>query len=115
MATKPTRHQQQACDLLAGALYAITEAYHLDGHGALESGDLDDLAKKLARISSGFPLDQIVLRAIERRARALNLSSSAVDLITLAEDDVKPLQTLRLTNQDFIQLVEKLEQELGGL
>jgi hypothetical protein len=115
MATKPTRLQQQACDLLAEALHAITEAYRLDGHGKLDPGDLDELAGRLARVSSAFPLEQIVVRAIERRAKALKLSSSAVDLITLAEDDAKPLQTLRLTDEEFVELVRKLEEELGGI
>ncbi len=115
MATKPTRLQQQACDLLAEALFAITEAYRLDGHGKLDPGDLDDLARRLGQVSSAFPLEQIVVRAIERRAKALKLSASAVDLITLAEEDTKPLQTLRLADQEFVELVQKLEEELGGI
>ncbi len=115
MATKPTRLQQQACDLLAEALSAITEAYRLDGHGKLDPGDLQELARRLAQVSSAFPLEQIVVRAIERRAKALKLSSSTADLIALAEDDPKPLQTLRLTDQEFVELVQKLEEELGGI
>jgi hypothetical protein len=115
MATKPTRLQQQACDLLAEALFSITEAYRLDGQGKLDPGDLQELASRIARVSSAFPLEQIVVRAIERRAKALKLSSSAVDLITLTEDEPKPLQTLRLTDQEFVDLVQKLEEELGGI
>ena len=115
MATKPTREQQHACDLLAEALFAIAEAYRLDGHGKLEPADLDELARRLAQVSSAFPQDQIVARSIERRAKALKLSSSAVDLITLAEEQTKPLQTLRLSDQEFVELVQKLEEELGGI
>ncbi len=56
-----------------------------------------------------------MVKAIERRAKSLKLSSSAVDLITLAEEETKPLQTLRLTDQEFVELVQKLEEELGGI
>jgi hypothetical protein len=115
MATKPTRLQQHACDLLAEALCAIAEAYRLDGQGKLDPEDLHELAGRLAAISSAFPLEQIVVRAIERRAKALKLSSSAADLIALTEDERKPLQTLRLSDQEFAALVQKLEEELGGI
>ena len=64
MATKPTRLQQQACDHLAEALYTITEAFRLDGRGKLDPGDLDELARLLGKVSSAFPLDQIVVRAL---------------------------------------------------
>src|SRR5262245_57546690 len=48
MATKPTRHQQQAADHLAEALYLLTEAFRLDGKGTLEPGDLDEIARRIA-------------------------------------------------------------------
>jgi hypothetical protein len=115
MATKPTRLQQHACDLLAEALCAITEAYRLDGQGKLDPEDLHELARRIAQVSSAFPLEEIVVRAIARRAKALKLSSSAADLIALTADDPKPLQTLRLTDQEFAELVQKLEEELGGI
>ena len=57
------------------ALFAITEAYRLDDQGKLDPGDLQELAGRLAQVSSAFPLEQIVLRAIERRVKALKLSS----------------------------------------
>src|SRR5262249_50184182 len=81
MATKPTRHQQQAADHLAEALYLITEAFRLDGKGMLEPGDLDEIARRITPISSTFPLDQIVVRALDRRAKTMGLPSTAADLI----------------------------------
>ena len=113
MATKPTRLQQQACDLLAEAIYLITQAYRLDGSGKLDPRDLDEIATRLAPVSSAFALDQIVVKALDRRAKTLKLSSSAADLIALSEGDLEPLQTLRLTDHAFEELVRKLEEELG--
>ena len=115
MATKPTRFQQQACELLAEALYSINEAYRLDGKGKLDTKDLDEIAARIAQVSSAFPLDQIVVKALERRAKALGLSSSAADLIALSEGELDPLQTLRLPDHEFKELVRKLEEELGGI
>jgi hypothetical protein len=115
MATKPTRLQQQACDQLAEALYLITEAFRLDGRGTLELRDLEELARLIGPVSSAFPLDQIVVRALDRRAKALKLSSSTADLIALNEDTLKPLQTLLLADREFAGLVQKLEEDLGGI
>jgi hypothetical protein len=115
MATKPTRQQQLARDLLAEALFSITEAYRLDGHGKLDPGDLDEIARRIGRVSSAFALDPIVVGAIERRVKALKLSSSAVDLIALSADELKPLQTLLLPDSEFKELVQKLEEDLGGM
>jgi hypothetical protein len=115
MATKPTRLQQQACDRLAEALSAVAEAYHLDGHGRLDAEDLRELARLIGQVSSAFPLDHIVARALDSRARALGLSSGAADLIGLNAETVDPLQTLRLDDARFVELVKKLEDELGGL
>jgi hypothetical protein len=115
MATKPTRLQQQACDLLAEALFLINEAHRIDGKGKLDPADLGEIAGRLAAVSSAFPLDQIVIKAIERRAKALGLSSSAADLIALSEGELEPLQTLRLGDPKFEDLVRRLEEELGGI
>src|SRR5262245_49284956 len=115
MATKPTRLQQQACDLLANALGAIAEAYRLDGAGRLETHDLREIARLVGQISSAFSLDEIVARALESRARSLGLSSGTADLISLNAETIDPFQTLRLGDVDFTELVKKLEEELGGL
>ncbi len=93
----------------------ITEAYRLDGRGKLDTGDLAEVAAQIARVSSAFPIETIVVKAIERRARALQLSSSAADLIALSEGELEPLQTLRLGDQEFAELVRRLEEQLGGI
>ena len=85
MATKPTRQQQQACEHLADALFLIAEAFRLDGKGKLSSADFDEVAAKITGVSSQFPLDEIVVKALERRGKALALTSSTADLITLME------------------------------
>jgi hypothetical protein len=115
MATKPTRLQQQACDILAESLRAITEASRLDGRSTLDAKDLREMARLIGRISSAFPLDHIVARSIELRAKGLGLSSGTADLIGLNADTIDPLQTLRLGDAEFAELVKKLEEELGGL
>jgi hypothetical protein len=115
MATKPTRLQQQACDRLADALGAIAEASRLDGNGCFSAEALRALARLIAQVSSAFPLDAIVARALESRARALGLSSATADLIGLNAETVDPLETLRLGDAEFAELVKKLEEELGGL
>jgi hypothetical protein len=115
MATKPTRLQQQACDRLADALTAVTEAHRLDGNGQLDADDLRELARSIGRVSSAFAVDHIIARALESRARSLGLSSGTADLIGLNAETIDPLQTLRLGDAEFIELVKKLEEELGGL
>ncbi len=81
----------------------------------LDAADLGEIARRLTRISTTFPLDQIVIKAIERRAKALNLSSSAADLIALSDGELEPLQTLRLADHEFEELVRKLEEDLGEI
>lgn len=115
MATKPTRPQQQAGDLLADALRAIADADRLDGKGRLDPADLRAIARLIGRVSSAFSLDQIVARALEARARSLGLSSGTADLIGLNAETVDPLETLRLGDAEFAELVKTLEDELGGL
>ena len=54
-------------------------------------------------------------RAVEARGRSLGLSSGTADLIGLNAETVEPLETLRLGDAEFVELVKKLEDELGGL
>ncbi|MDR3617718.1 MAG: hypothetical protein P4L85_00065 [Paludisphaera borealis] len=112
MATKPTRQQVEACDQFAEALVLLTQAARLDGKGKLDRGDLSEIASRLAQASPAFGLDGIVARAMERRGRLLGLPSSTVELLTLVED-VKPLDALLLTDEDFRELVERVNEELG--
>jgi fructose-1-phosphate kinase PfkB-like protein len=113
MATKPTRLQQQACDQLAEALVLITEAARLDGKGKLDPDDLVVIAGRLAQTSSAFDLDAIVARALERRAKTLALPSSAAELLTLLETEIRPLEMLLRTDDEFKALVERMQEELG--
>jgi hypothetical protein len=115
MATKPTKLQQQACDRLAEALYSITEAYRLDGRGKLDAHDFGEVARLIAQVSSAFSLEHIVARALEFRASALGLTSGTADLIGLHAETIDTLQSLRLGDAEFIELVKKLEEELGGI
>ncbi len=115
MATKPTRLQQQARDRLAEALCVIASASHLDEKGKLDAHDLEALGRLLGQVSSAFPLDHIVARALAIRATALGLSSGTADLVALNSDTVDPLQTFLLGDVEFTDLVKKLEEELGGL
>ena len=115
MATKPTRLQRQACDHLAETLFLITEAYRLDGKGKLDASDFDSLATMIAQISSAFSLDEIVVNAVARRAKSLAMTSSAADLISLMEGELKPLQTLLLPDQGFVELVRRMEEEFGAI
>jgi hypothetical protein len=115
MATKPTRLQQQAADYLAEALFLITEAFRLDGKGKIGQSEFEELARKIAHVSSPFSLDEIVGKALNRRAKTLSLSSSAADLITLMEGEVTPLHTLLLPDAEFADLVKTLEDELGEI
>src|SRR4051794_22967712 len=113
MATKPSRRQQQACDHLAEALALAAEAARLDGQGRFDAADLREVAARLARASSAFPLDALVARALERRGRALGLPASAAELLTLLDAEIAPLDMLLLPDEDFRGLVERLEGELG--
>jgi hypothetical protein len=113
MATKPTRMQQQACDNLAEALVLITEAARIDGKGKLDQEDLDVIAGRLAQVSSAFSLDEIVARALERRAKLLGLPTSAAELLTLLDAEIRPLEMLLLPDDEFKALVERMQEELG--
>ena len=115
MATKPTRMQQQACDHLAQALVLITEAVRLDGKGTLDQEDLGVIAARMAQASSAFGLDEIVVKALERRGAGLGLPSRAAELLTLLDSDLRPLEMLLLADDEFRALVERLEEEQRGL
>lgn len=113
MATKPTRLQDQACDKLAHALLAITDAARLDGKSTLDSMTFIELAVRLARASSAFDLDTIVARALEARGRALGLRSGTAELLTLLDSKIRPLEVLLISDEDFRSLVAKIEDDLG--
>ena len=113
MATKPTRLQQQAGECLAETLFLIAEAFRLDGKGKLSPTEFNELATRIARVSSQFSLDELVVKALQRRGQILGLTSSAADLITLMEGEVKPLHTLLLPDAEFVAIVKKMEDVLG--
>jgi hypothetical protein len=114
MATKPTRQQVEACDRFAEALVLITQAARLDGKGKLDRNDLGEIASRLAQASPAFGLEGIVARAMERRGRSLGLPSSTVELLALVEG-VNPLDSLLLTDGEFRELVERVNEELGDV
>ena len=114
MATKPTRRQVEACDQFAEALVLITRAARLDGQGKFDRDDLSAIASRLAQASPAFGLDAIVARAVERRGRALGLPSTTVEMLTLLED-VNPLETLLLTDDEFRELIDRVNEELGDV
>ncbi len=113
MATKPTRQQDQAADKLAGIILAIAEAARLDPRSPIDAAGFADLASRVARVSSAFPLDAIVARALDARGKSLGLRSGTADLLTLVEVDVQPLSSLLLDDDAFRGLVARAEAELG--
>ncbi len=115
MATLPTRLQQQARDRLADALLATAEASRLDGAGRLDDAGFRAIAERLAQVASAFSFDEIVARALEARTRTLKLPTGSADLIALNSDSVDPLLALRLDDDSLVELVHRLEEELGGL
>ena len=113
MATKATKMQQKACDNLAEALVLITQATRLDGIAKLDPESLGVIADRLAHATSAFGLDEIVARALERRGRYLELPGTTAELLTLVDSDVKPLEMLLLSDDEFKTLVQKIQEELG--
>lgn len=113
MSTKPTRLQERAGDLLAEALLAIAEASRLDHRGSLDPASFAELAARAARASSAFDLEAIVARALEGRGRSLGLRAGTAELITLLDPDRRPLDLLLLSDDDFRELVARLDEELG--
>jgi len=113
MATKPTRMQDRACDLLADVLVKVAEAARLDGGTRFGAGDLAEVAARLARASTAFDLDAIVARALETRGRALGLRAGTAELLTLMDGAGSPLEALRLADDAFRERIAALEAELG--
>lgn len=115
MATHPTRRQQQARDLLAGALLSICEAARVDEPSRLGPAELAAIAGQLARLVPIFGLDPIVARALERRCAGLGLRGDLAELLTLLDTDIPHLDMLRLDDEAFRAQVVRLEQELGDV
>jgi hypothetical protein len=111
--TKPTRHQERACDLLAEALAAIAEAARLDGKASLDAATLHALAGLAARASSAYDLDGIVARALELRGKSLGLRAGTAELLTLLDPQRRSLDLLLLDDAGFRELVARLDDELG--
>ena|GEM_PF-1557231 len=111
--TKPTKLQERACERLAEALLVVAEAARLDGNRAFALADFEDLARRLARVSSAFDLDAIVARALESRGRALGRRAGTAELLTLLEGDVTPLAALLLPDDAFHEQLDALDAELG--
>ncbi len=115
MATKPTRAQEHACDLLALALNQIAEAARRDGKTPFGPQELNEVARSLARASSAFDLDTIVTRAVVQRARGMELSTGTAEMLTLWESPTTPLEMLLLADDDLRELVARMEEELGEI
>lgn len=114
--TKPTRQQEQACERLVEALVLVTEAARLDGRASFGVAELNDLAELLTRATSAFGLDQIVVRALERRGKGLGLRSGPGELLALVDQgEMPPLELLLRTDEAFRAAVEAAEAELGDV
>jgi hypothetical protein len=113
MATKPTRQQERAADILAESLAAIAGAARLDGKATLDRAAFASLAALVARASSAFDLDAIVARALEARGRSLGLRAGTAELVTLLDDGPRPLDLLLLDDDGFRERVARLDAELG--
>lgn len=115
MATKPTKLQQKAFENFAEALVLIADGARLDGKGTLDRDSLLEVAQGVARASSAFGFHEIVVRALELRARAAGMPESTADLLTLMDVEIGPMEMLLLPVEEFKALVEKLEAELGDV
>jgi hypothetical protein len=115
MATKPTREQERAADLLAQTLLTIAEAARLDSRGSLDERILGEIAERLVRASSAFDVNVITNRALEVRGRSLGLRSGCSDLLGLFEDEVRPFDLLLKSDDQFKALIARLEEELGDV
>lgn len=111
--TKPTKLQEKACDRLAEALLTVAEAARLDSHRAFALADFEEVARRLARVSSAFDLDAIVARALESRGRALGRRAGTAELLTLLEGEVTPLAALLLSDEAFHEHLDALDAQLG--
>lgn len=115
MATKPTRQQQQACDLFAEALVLVAEGMRLDNRATFDHDRLRDLVARISGASSAFSLDDLVSRALERRGKGLGLATGIAECLTLIDSEISPLAMLALDDADFTELAARLEQELGDV
>ena len=115
MATKPTRLQEQGCDQLAEALLLITSGARRDGRGKFDAVDLREVARRVVKATSAFSLDEILARALEERGLALGLRPGTSDLLMLMEEDITPLESLLLPDEEFKDLVARMEDELGAV
>lgn len=112
--TKPTRQQDQACDQLAEALVRVTGAARLDGKAPFQADDLLELFMRLARGTSAFAPEEILLRALDRRAKELSLRSGTGELLMLvAGDGPAGLGLLLLDDAMFKSRAEAADEELG--
>ena len=71
------------------------------------------IADRLAHATSAFGLDEIVARALERRGRYLELPGTTTELLTLVEADMKPLEMLLLSDDEFKPWWPEIQEELG--
>lgn len=115
MATKPTRLQQQACDLFAESLVLVAEGMRLDNRSTVDDDRLRDLAARISGASSAFSVDEIVSRALERRGKSLGLRAGIAECLTLFDAEISPLAMLVLDDAAFKELAARLEQELGDV
>ena len=113
MSTKPTRQQERGCDQLAQSLLLIAEAARLDGRTTFDRSELAEVARRIARASTAFGVDEILARALEARGKALGLRSGTAELLTLVNGEVEPIATLLLSDDDFKERVAEAEAELG--
>ncbi len=115
MATKPTKLQQIGRDKLAEALNLIAEAARLDGRSPTSGTTWATLTSQVARTSSAFSLDEIVARALERRALALGLAASTAEMLTLVETTIRPIDLLLVGDDQFREAAAAIDEELGSL
>ncbi len=109
--TKPTRGQQQARALLAQAILAICEAARLDGNVKFSAASLREAIERLAKASSAFSTEEIVLTALEQRLKGLGYSVGSVELLTLVEQPLSTLEMLHLDDEQLKRLVAAAEEE----
>ncbi len=113
MATKPTRLQERAADLLSEALLSVLQAARIDGKGSLDPAAFTALGELAARASSAFDLDTIVARALELRGKSLGLRAGTAELVTLLDPERRAVELLLLDDDGFRDLVARLDEELG--
>ena len=111
--TKPTRAQQHARTLLGQAILAISEAARLDGTTRFSTEALREVTERIARASSAYTYDEIVVTALEQRLKAMGLPSSHVELLTLIDQTLTPLEMLHLDDENLKQRIIDAEAELG--